>query len=127
MNGWNHISVCKLSVVRIIIWIYNYLEIIIIHYLKLHNNLKYFKLDNCVQIINIRYEHLKPYNSMLISILRISTLNYNWFEIIIMLLFENFSHPHQLMVFHWSLSDSKSPQVSRTLLSIPGDLNSTVV
>ena len=27
------------------------------------------------------------------------------------------------MVFHWSLSDSKSPQVSRTLLSILANLN----
>ena len=32
----------------------------------------------------------------------------------------------QLMVFHWSLSDSKSPQVSRTLLSILAVLNNVV-
>ena len=31
------------------------------------------------------------------------------------------------MVFHWSLSDSKSPQVSRTLLSILAVFNSAVV
>ena len=31
------------------------------------------------------------------------------------------------MVFHWSLSDTKYPQVSRTLLSILGDLNNAVV
>ena len=31
------------------------------------------------------------------------------------------------MVFHWSLSDSKSPQVSRTLLSILTILNNAVV
>ena len=31
------------------------------------------------------------------------------------------------MVFHWSLNDSKSPQVYRTLLSIRTDLNNTVV
>ena len=31
------------------------------------------------------------------------------------------------MVFHWSLSDSKSPQVSRTLLNIPSVLNNVVV
>ena len=31
------------------------------------------------------------------------------------------------MVFHWSLSDSKSPQVSRTLLSILAILNNLVV
>ena len=31
------------------------------------------------------------------------------------------------MVFHWSLSDSKTPQVSRTLLSILAVLNNSVV
>ncbi len=31
------------------------------------------------------------------------------------------------MVFHWSLSDSKSPQISRTLLSILAVLNNAVV
>ena len=31
------------------------------------------------------------------------------------------------MVFHWNLSDSKSPQVSRTLLSIPASINNAVV
>ena len=32
-----------------------------------------------------------------------------------------------MMVFHWSLSDNKSPQVSRTLLNILTDLNNAVV
>ena len=31
------------------------------------------------------------------------------------------------MVFHWSLSDIRYPQVSRTLFSIMADLNNTVV
>ena len=31
------------------------------------------------------------------------------------------------MVFHWSLSDNKSPQVSRTLLSILAVVNNAVV
>ena len=31
------------------------------------------------------------------------------------------------MVFHWSLSASKSPQISRTLLSIPDVLNYAIV
>ena len=44
-----------------------------------------------------------------------------------MLLLESFSHHRQLRVFQWSLSDSKSPQVSRTLLSILADLNNAVV
>ena len=39
----------------------------------------------------------------------------------------SFSHQRHLMVFHWSLSDSKSPQVSRTLLSILAVFNNAVV
>ena len=46
-------------------------------------------------------------------------------DIIILLL--SFSHQCQLMVFHWSLSDSKSPQVSRTRLRILAVLSSAVV
>ena len=42
-------------------------------------------------------------------------------------LFENFSHQRQPMVSHWSLSDSKSPQVSWTLLSILTDLNNALI
>ena len=38
-----------------------------------------------------------------------------------------FSHQRKLIVFHWSLSYSKSPQVSRTLLNILADLNNAVV
>ena len=37
------------------------------------------------------------------------------------------SHQRKLMVFHWSLGDIKSPQVSRTLLSIMANLNNAVV
>ena len=43
------------------------------------------------------------------------------------LLPESFSHHHYLMVFHWSLSDRKSPQGSRTLRSILTVLNNVVV
>ena len=49
------------------------------------------------------------------------------FHTIIILSLESFSHQQTLMNFHWSLSDSKSPQVSRTLLSIVADLNNAVV
>ena len=38
--------------------------------------------------------------------------------IIILIYSVSFSHLLTLMVFLWSLSDSKSPQVSRTLLGI---------
>ena len=41
--------------------------------------------------------------------------------------FETFSHQRKLMVFHKSLSDSKSPQVYRTLLSILTDHTNAVV
>ena len=44
-----------------------------------------------------------------------------------MLLLVSSLHHCLLMVIHWSLSDSKSPQVSRTFLSILVDLNNTVV
>ena len=40
---------------------------------------------------------------------------------------QSFSHQRHLMVFHCSLSDSKSPQVSRTRLSILVVLNNVVV
>ena len=43
------------------------------------------------------------------------------------LLLERFSHRFKLIVFHWSLSDRKSPQISRTLLSILAALNNSEV
>ena len=33
------------------------------------------------------------------------------------LLLESFTHKRKMIIFHWSLSDSKSPQVSWTLFS----------
>ena len=48
------------------------------------------------------------------------------FEIIIIIL-ESFSHQCKLMIFHWSLSDSKSPQVFRIFLSLLADLSNTIV
>ena len=48
---------------------------------------------------------------------------------ILLLLFthKSFSHQRKLLVFHWRLSDSKSPQVSRTLPSIQAVFNNAVV
>ena len=43
------------------------------------------------------------------------------------LLLETFSHYHKLNVFYWSLSDSKSPLVSRTLLGILASLDNVIV
>ena len=42
-------------------------------------------------------------------------------------LLERFSYRRLLMVFHWSLSNSKSPQFTRTRLSILAYLNNAVV
>ena len=39
----------------------------------------------------------------------------------------SFSNQHKLMVFHWRLSDSRSPQVSSTLLSILAVFNNAIV
>ena len=47
--------------------------------------------------------------------------------IIIIIIIIVFSHQLTLMVFHWSLNDSKSLQFSRTLLSILAVLNNAVV
>ena len=47
--------------------------------------------------------------------------------IIIIIIHYSFSHQRKLMVFHWRLSDSKSPQVFRTLLSILAVFNNAVV
>ena len=43
------------------------------------------------------------------------------------LFLEGFSHQRLQMLFHWSLIDSKSSQVSRTFLSILADLSNAVV
>ena len=58
----------------------------------------------------------------------ISSARYRHICIIInILLLKSFSHQLRLMVFRRILSDSKSPQVFRTLLSILTDLNNAVV
>ena len=46
--------------------------------------------------------------------------------IIVIYSFRVFSHQLWLMAFHWRLSDSNSPQVSRTLLSILAVFNNVV-
>ena len=43
--------------------------------------------------------------------------------VLIIIIIVSFSHQRQLMIFPWSLTGSKSPQVSKTLLSILADLN----
>ena len=42
-------------------------------------------------------------------------------------LFSSYSYQCQPVIFHWSLGNNKSPQVSRTLLRILADLNNVVI
>ena len=64
-----------------------------------------------------------------VSMLRIHNIFFDekWSLIIIQLIWEFFHNCVSWWVFLWSLSDSKYPQVSRTLLSILADLNNDVV
>ena len=61
---------------------------------------------------------------LIVSSLSHLTNNYYYFYF---LLRESFSHQRKQIVFHWSLNDSKSPQVSWTLFSILAVLNNVVV
>ena len=54
-------------------------------------------------------------------------LIYYYYHYYYYLLLESFSHQLKSMVFHWSLCDSKSLQVSRTLLNILADFNYAVI
>ena len=73
-------------------------------------------------IIIINYLFIYSFIYLFLFILLLLTL-----DIIIISLLANFLHQFHLVVFHWSLSDSKSPQVSRTLLSIRSDLNNAEI
>ena len=55
------------------------------------------------------------------------SLSFRFIIIIIISLLASSSHQHELAVFPWNLSDSKSSQISRTLLSILADFNNAVV
>ena len=66
--------------------------------------------------------------NFLLIILKVLIYIFSYFEgVIIILLLANFSYQHQLMIPNLCLSYSKSPQVSRTLLSIPANLKNSLV
>ena len=74
----------------------------------------------------------RPFNNPLVTVpnapVTIGTIvTFMFHSFLLLLLFANFLHQRQLMIFHLSLRDSKSPQVSRTLLSILADLNNAAV
>ena len=72
---------------------------------------------NLVDIIFIKEE-----TSEIIFITREDGIKFIEFRFNISFL-ENFSHQHLVVDFHWSLSNSKFPQVSWTLLSILVDFS----
>ena len=53
----------------------------------------------------------------------VQVTNYRYYYLLIRV----FPHQRHLIVFHWRLSDNKSPQVSKTLLSILTVLNNVMV
>ena len=57
----------------------------------------------------------------------LENLNFPFWLSLLLLFFMSFSRQRYLMDFHWSQSDSKSPQVSRTLLSMLAFLNNIIV
>ena len=59
---------------------------------------------------------------------RISHPGFDFFFVLLLFYFcQSFSHPFQLIVFRWSLNESNSSLVSKTLLSILADLNNVVI
>ena len=63
------------------------------------------------------------YGEVLVSLFVI----FDYYLLYLLFTHYSFSHQRLLMVFYWSLSDNKSPQISRILLSILAVLNSAVV
>ena len=50
-----------------------------------------------------------------------------YYEALVILLLESFSHTRTLMVFRWNLRNNKLPQVSRTLICILTNFNNSKV
>ena len=89
------------------------------------SHFQYQFFGDCTERTNINYYHCHfqvPSFFCFLSRSRYLSLFAN-----IILLVESFSHQQTLMVLHWSWSNSKYPQVSRTLLSILTDINNARV
>ena len=108
-------------------WIYHF--VIWSNFNFLHNSLwNTFLNQSCLDGYSFYASLLRSLISWLtVSSLSSYSLHLLFFFGILFYSFESFWHEDQLKVFHWSLSDSKYPQVSRTLLSILVDLKSAVV
>ena len=60
-------------------------------------------------------------------VITVTLMFHSFVSLLLFYSFESFSYQLHQMVSHWSLSDSKSPQVSRTYLCNLADLNNLVV
>ena len=81
--------------------------------LHLPTNIHRSFLSKCVNLVLLQTVFSQDHNLCLLYWILLLLL--------LLLLFENFSHQYEVMIFDWSLSDSKSPQISRTLLNILAD------
>ena len=99
------------------LFFFQFLFIIIIIIIKVYSLLLFllFIMRNCNSFVIYCLIHFFFYNF------------FHYYNNYYHLHYDSFSHQHQLMVFHWSLSSSESPQVSRTFLSILAVLNNVVV
>ena len=71
---------------------------------------------------------LSPHNIYLLFCCVLSFVALIWLALLLLLLFlASFPHHRKLMVFHWSLSDSKSPQVPRSLINILANFNNALI
>ena len=77
----------------------------------------FFIITRSCRLAVIRWSFVSLNPSVYISFSRTDS-GFNIYNLLILLLIRVFHIRRKLMVFHWRLSDSKSPQVCRTLLSI---------
>ena len=82
-------------------------------------------LFNSIYIFSYILIKLFLFDVFPLRIERLSKVNYS--QNLLLLFNESFLHQPSLMVFDWSLSDSNSPQLSRSFLSILDDFNNAVV
>ena len=96
----------------------------------------YYTFGDCTERANCNWYHSQFHVPFFFSVLKQGlgtyfSSHFLWLVLSLSQLFyfflRFFSHQRWLMVFHWSLRDTKSPQVTMTLLSVLADLNNTVV
>ena len=97
------------------------------HYMSISHKALIVAIVQTVPSLFPHNTHFQFYS--VLSIIYHYMIYYILYDYILLSLFthQSFSHQRQQMTFHWRLSASKSPQVSRTFLSILVVFNNTVV